>query len=302
MKKFIVRLFVLALLLVGLDVSFGMVMDYMYQQAKSGATSKSTYIANKTNEDILIFGSSRAVHHYNPQIIEDSLGMSCYNCGYDGNGILLNYGYYQLIIERYAPKVIVYDVLPAFDLINGDNIKYIKGLRPFYRIGHTRNFVSEVDKIEGVKDYCSMYRYNGISVQTVMDFVKSRIAPKKGYIPSKDKMVKEPVVNDMPDNNMGNIDSIKINYLSDFIDLCQEKGTKLVFVISPLYKRTNSNEYEPLRQLASQKNVVIIDNTLFENRNNDASYFSDAVHLTAEGADEYTRLFTRQLRQILKQD
>ena len=147
-----------------------------------------------------------------------------------------------------------------------------------------------------------MYRYNGISVQTAMDFFKNRKVPNKGYLPSENQMVKEPIVNDAPADNMSNIDSVMVKYLSSFIDLCQEKGTKLVFVISPLYKRTNSNEYEPLRQLASQKNVVIIDNTLFENRNNDASYFSDAVHLTAEGADEYTRLFTRQLRQILKQD
>lgn len=302
MKKFIIRMLVLALLLVGIDVCFGLVMDYMYQHAKSGATSKSTYIANKTNEDILIFGSSRAVHHYNPQIIEDSLGMSCYNCGYDGNGILLNYGYYQMIVDRYAPKVIVYDVMPEFDLTTGDNIKYLKGLRPYYWIGRTKDYITEIDYREMVKDYCSMYRYNGIAIQTLMDFTMSRKMANKGFKPSQNHMVKEPEINDTPSNNMRDIDVIKIKYLSSFIDLCQSNGTKLVFVISPLYKRTNSNEYEPLRQLVVQKNVILIDNTLFAGHNTETQYFSDAVHLTSSGADEYTRIFAKQLEIILNQE
>ena len=156
MKKFIDKLLVLVLLLVGLDICFGMVMDDMYQHAKSGTTSKSTYIANKTNEDVLIFGSSRAVHHYNPQIIEDSLGMSCYNCGYDGNGILLNYGYYQMIIERYAPKVIVYDVIGEFDFLPGDNLRFLKGLRPFYKNNMIREYIAGIDNIESIKDFSSL--------------------------------------------------------------------------------------------------------------------------------------------------
>lgn len=50
------------------------------------------YIANKATDDIIILGSSSATHHYVLQIIEDSLGLSCYNCGEEGNGVVLAYG------------------------------------------------------------------------------------------------------------------------------------------------------------------------------------------------------------------
>ena len=87
MKKYIAKIFIFFVIMVSLDVVVGVLSDYLVTNAKSGATQKSEYICEKTKEDILIFGSSRAVHHYNPLIIQDSLNMTCYNCGYDACGM-----------------------------------------------------------------------------------------------------------------------------------------------------------------------------------------------------------------------
>ena len=119
MKRFVIKILVFLAIMFILDRGFGLAMKYLQDHAKGGYVGHHNYILHQANEDILIFGSSRAIHHYNPQIIEDSLGMSCYNCGQDGNGIVLFYGWWQMIKERYQPKMIVYDVNPSFDLLIG---------------------------------------------------------------------------------------------------------------------------------------------------------------------------------------
>lgn len=253
MKKFINRLVFFGGLVVLTDILCGLCFDFLFAHAKSGSTERVVHIAEQTNEDILIFGSSRAVHHYDATMIEKALGKSCYNCGFDGQGILLFYGLYQKISERYSPEVIIYDIQPNFDYLKGDNIKYLKTLRPYYWDKEIRSYISDVDRIEAVKDVSSMYRYNGISVQTLCDLSKARVNNIKGYQPSESKMVKEPVVDDNPFVPNEKLDTVKINYMKKFIRECKENGTRLIFVISPLYKRTNSIEYEPIKKNSKGK-------------------------------------------------
>lgn len=300
MKKFINKLVLFFGLVVLTDILCGLCFDFLFAHAKSGSTERIAHIAEQTNEDILIFGSSRAVHHYDATMIEKSLGKSCYNCGFDGQGILLFYGLYQMINRRYRPKVIVYDIQPNFDYLKGDNIKYLKTLRPYYWNQKIRSYISDVDKIEAVKDVSSMYRYNGIGVQTLCDLSKARVNNIKGYQPSESKMVKEPIVDDKPFVHDEKLDTVKIHYMEKLIRECKENGTKLIFVISPLYKRTNSIEYEPIRKIAKANGIPFIDNTSFFGHNTEMSYFSDAVHLTKEGASVYTERFIDQIKPFVE--
>ena len=61
-------------------------------------------------------------------MISDSLGVSCYNAGESGCGIILAYGRLLMILERYTPKAIIYEVTPDFDYLDGkDNHKYLVG-------------------------------------------------------------------------------------------------------------------------------------------------------------------------------
>jgi hypothetical protein len=62
------------------------------------------------------------------RIIQDSLNMTCYNCGYDACGIITAYGLLRTLYKRYTPKVILYEVTPKFDCLEGDNFSFL-GLR-----------------------------------------------------------------------------------------------------------------------------------------------------------------------------
>lgn len=133
MKRFLLKLVLLIALIAILDILCGFFFQRLTKSAIGGDTARNEYIANKVEAPILIFGSSRAIHHYDPKIFKDTLGINCYNCGQDGMGIILFYGRYKMITKRYIPQLIIYDILAEFDIEENDNYSYLTWLKPYYQ-------------------------------------------------------------------------------------------------------------------------------------------------------------------------
>lgn len=190
MKKFLSGTVLFLLIAVILDIACGQMCSYLVNHAKGGDNGRNNYICNKVEEDILVFGSSRAIHHYNPVILADSLGMSCYNCGQDGNGIILNYGRMQLIWQRYRPKIVIYDVIPGFDLLSGeDNHKYLGWLKAYYDMPGIPEIFQSVDATEKYKMLSRMYRYNSKFLQIIADYIHPMQSDGiKGFRPLEGEM------------------------------------------------------------------------------------------------------------------
>ena len=87
MKKYLTKIALLFVIIILCDYAFGIGMDYVVNHISVGGQGRDNHICNESAEDILVFGSSRAIHHYNAKMLEDSLHMTCYNCGNDGSGI-----------------------------------------------------------------------------------------------------------------------------------------------------------------------------------------------------------------------
>ena len=111
MKTYVLRILLFFGIVAVVDVAAGKVFHYLQANKAGGRTGAEYHACRESNEDIIILGSSRASHHYIPRIIEDGLGMTCFNAGQDGNGIILQYGRWKMISERYTPKMIIYDAL-----------------------------------------------------------------------------------------------------------------------------------------------------------------------------------------------
>ena len=70
-----------------IDIAYGLVCKHLVGYKSNETIS---HVWEDSNEDIVIFGASRAHSHYNPQIIEDSLNMSAHNYGMDGCNIYVH--------------------------------------------------------------------------------------------------------------------------------------------------------------------------------------------------------------------
>lgn len=292
MKKFLffllkVGLFFLALIIV--DRALGRVFLYMGEHAKGGYVGHHVYVTDKTDEDILIFGSSRAIHHYNPQIITDSLGMTCYNCGQDGNGIVLFYGMWQMIKERYQPKMIIYDVNTGFDLYEGEsNTKYLGWLRMDYDRPGVKQIFAAIDQTEKYKMMSMLYRYNSKFMQNITDYVHPIFGIEgNGFLPLKGELDQMKIREGKGEKPAKQVDSVKLDFISKLID--ESKGVELIFVASPTWYGSSERDYQPIRELCDSKAVRFVDFSNREKYVRQNQWFKDGTHLNARGADEFTR-------------
>lgn len=289
MKNFLLKLAVFFVALIVVDRVLGMVFSYMGDHAKGGYIGHHKYVTDKANEDILIFGSSRAIHHYNPQIISDSLGMSCYNCGQDGNGIILFYGLWQMIKQHHKPKMIIYDVTPDFDINEGENNqRYLGWLRADYDRPGVKEIFSEIDPKEKYKMLSMLYRYNSKFMQNITDFVHPIFAIEgNGYLPLEGKMDTMKIRKNNGISKIPTYDQTKLEFVAKLIDDVQD--VELSFVASPIWYGMNEETFKPIKEICSKKHIPFLDfsnNSKYVHKN---QYFSDGSHLNAVGADEFTK-------------
>lgn len=290
MKKFFLQIGLFALIVVFADVLIGHGLEYIVSHIQIGGQGRDNYIANKANEDILVFGSSRAVHHYNATMMMDSLGLSCYNCGDDGSGIILSYGRLSMIKDRHQPRIIIQDVTPSFDLIENDNHKYLGWLKAHYNKECVHPIFDDVDKTEKYKMMSYLYRYNSRFLQNLITFFMGIANDEgvRGFRPMKgkiDKMKLREIDELIKDSYV--FDSLKLSYIDKFINLVGK--AELVFVVSPIWYGMDPRQLEPMKEICRKRGIEFIDFS------NDPKYvhndilFKDGTHLNANGADEFTK-------------
>ena len=299
MKKFLVKTVLFAVIVLAIDAALGTVFRYLVPRAKGGDTGRIEYICHRTSEDLLIFGSSRAIHHYDPFLLEDSLNLSCYNCGKDGNGIILLYGWYKMIQERYAPACILYEVTPSFDLLESDNMTYLPNLRYYYGQHPTVDSIFwAVAPNERYKMPFNSYRFNSQFIQLVMDNIKPLRQDAKGYRPLQGEMQYEPIQKDKETQSYA-YDSLKLYYLERLVQDCKTSGTQLIFTASPLYKSTDARVFTPIEDLCARYKIPFINHYADPVFNEEKSYFKDSGHLNQRGAEAYTKSIIQEVRPLM---
>ena len=295
MKKFLLKIALFFAFLFVIDRVAGYTFSYMSEHSKGGYVKHHNYITDGVHEDLLVFGSSRAIHHYDPQIISDSLGLSCYNCGQDGNGILLFYGWWQIIKEHHHPKVIIYDITPGFDLNAGDdNHKYLGWLKELYERANVSDIFEDVDKTEKFKMMSQMYRYNSKFHQIAADFVYPLYVVKaNGFLPLQGEVDMMRIKKSQAKTKV-QFDPLKISYLNKFID--EADGVKLIFAVSPMWYGIDTEDLAPIRDICHKRHIPFIDFSNDSKYVHNNAYFKDGTHLNARGADEFTRDLMMELR------
>src|ERR1700744_1630175 len=100
--------FFLALVLC--DFIFGMVAKALFYSQRSGKYERLTYIVNTDTSDIVVLGSSHAMAHFIPEIIQDSLHEPTFNYGTNGQKLLFSRAIYEIRKRRSKQKMVILDI------------------------------------------------------------------------------------------------------------------------------------------------------------------------------------------------
>ena len=306
MRHLILKILLFLSIIMGADKLFGMVMESVLNATEKGDWGRNNYIFNEVNHDIIILGSSRAIHHYDPKIFSDTLGMSCYNCGEDGMGILLMYPRYRAIEFRKTPKIVIYEVFPEYDLLKeSDNLKYLKYLRPYVNYTETDSLVNILSKTEKYKLRSGGYRFNSVFVdilaqrfskttETAKDYTYMPLEQKMGYI-SQDRLEKL----SQADSVQGYVyDSIKLNILENLMVRCIKSKTKMIVTVSPKFFSTSDYVFLPIMNLCIKYGVPFINHYCDTDYSMNSNLFADIYHLNKNGADMFSKQLASEINNL----
>jgi hypothetical protein len=302
-KKYAMKFLCLLGVLILLDIIIGTGLQFFYFRQKQGRLYNLTYALEQQTADILILGSSRAVYHYNPDIISDSLQMSCFNAGYDGQTILCHKAFLDVIIGRYTPKVIILDVNTyELDITEQKHYDRLSILYPYLgRHPILWETVKMKSPFEKIKHLSSIYPYNSLLGMIVSGNLNSKtkhVAPNgfcamQGVVTESFKEVtyKE-----------GPFDDNKINAFNQFLSDCTSRGISVYVVKSPIFQyETNiSNSMAYIIAACEQLQIPFIS---YQNREDftDSRLFRDRTHLSDIGADKFSSDFAHFLTLAMRQ-
>lgn len=294
MKRFVIDILIFFLAVVIVDQLFGFAGDYMQHHAKTGQIQQFDDFLLKDTHEVIIMGSSRAHHHYVPDTLEAFLHKDVYNAGADGNGVIYAYEALSLIIQRYAPEIIIYDIEPSFDINIYENDQerktYLVPFKPYYRNSSIATIFKDISSTEFLKAHSGFCRYNSQIIYLFVEFIKGRYYFPNGYYPMTGMM-------DCDRRKIKNVaetcDSVKVRYLEFFVNQCLSNEIKLYFAFSPRWGDVASSTYDIVENIAQMYNIPVLDYTnMFENS---PMYFKEPMHLNDQGAREFSRIISSDI-------
>ena len=301
MKRFIVRVLLFFLIVAAIDFVVGQLGDYLQSHAKGGSTRALNDLVMNDSHDILIMGSSRALHHYDAPFLSDTLGLDVYNAGYDGNGIVLAYGLLEMMLERYQPKLILFDVEPAFDINvyknDNNNKRYISRIKPYYKNHKVGEIIKDVSVLEWYKVHSGLLRYNSKFFTMAFDNFIKRSMPLSGY---------NPLIGIYNDNiedsksQIAKIDTFKLKYMEKLISMAKTNEIPLVVVASPKYGTKSSVGLLPVIDLCKMHNVRFFDFYADKTFMQHKEWFKDPMHLNHDGARIFTKDIAEEIKKIIE--
>lgn len=294
MRGFLLKLLLFAVIIAVLDFGYGLYGDSVRKGVRNGVTGLDNEALYHTTAPMLVFGSSRAWHHYDTRILRDSLGMDIYNCGVNSMGVQFFYPRLQQILRRYTPRVIIYDSSPVYDCVKStSDAVTARRLQPYFCESEVYRFMRELSLTEWIKCHSATYRYHDRLSEYRAD-ADNHGRFYDGYQPlTGTKSVKTHT------HESVSADSVKVRLLHRFINLCHSHDIKLIFVISPYYKADMGPATEILKQAAAEHGVPVIDRFNDSVFMADSTLFFDESHLNSRGATRFTRTLIPQIKPYL---
>ncbi|HEX7366403.1 MAG TPA: hypothetical protein VF273_04865 [Pelobium sp.] len=295
-----------------IDWLIGLGLQKLYFSLNEGQFAETTKALDKAAPDILVFGSSRAQHHYSSRILSQKLGLSIYNAGRDGQFLPYYCAVQDVILQRKTPKIIILDV-NIWELGPNEQ-KYMKlaQLLPYVSEHPVlRKYTAEISEFENLKLISKTYPYNSTLLISIYDHVFKNNEPidDRGYTAltgrvSETMFKKYSAEKALYDKKRATqnimIDKHAINYYRQFLQKTKDLNIKTYVVISPtILKEPNTEEKSLLPAIAKKySNVTFLDYAVDSTYNNHFKLFADEFHLNEIGAQK----FSKSLAELIKKD
>jgi hypothetical protein len=293
LRRLLIFLVLGGALVLAIDFGLGTFLGVMYGKMKGGERARTHYAVTQSQAKIYVLGSSRAAFHYDPRVLEDSLKLPAYNAGRPAQTVLYHLPVLRMILTHDKPEVVILDVNENEFVSEFKKYDMLNSLLPYYRTSESVRQAVDIVK-PGYRYFSWSYSlpYNS-SIFAI--FYRSLLSPGDreeiaGYTPMKGHKDTVPdTLQNCQDRPV--YDALIIKAFHDFVDLCRERGIRLVVVTSPRFVVPMCPRADLLRLQQEIKNagVEYLDFTKNDKYIKNLDYMYDDVHLNELGATEFSR-------------
>lgn len=299
-RKIILNLALVISVVFVLDFTIGRIIRHFYFTQESGDNYRTIYAMEKMDAEVVVFGSSRANHHYVPQVFEDSLKLTFYNAGRDGQGIFYHLAVLRSVLKRYTPKIVILDYSESF---NDNRLDYdeISNLLPFYRTHREIRSILELrSPYEKIKLLSEIYPFNSDVFRTAignLEYNKKRRPDMNGYLPIFEKWQKKiDSVASYGAYNAYQLDTNKVNAFKEFLSTAKSAGAQVYVIFSPIFiKFFKNQDIDITTAICATENVPFLNYSKDNNFLNNNQLFGNASHLNDDGAQLFSRMVAKRI-------
>jgi hypothetical protein len=302
--KVFILLAAVIVVVVLIDSAFGVfTKSYLSKHSLPGDYLKIDYLMNQADEDMIILGSSVAINAYIPQIIEDSLGITCFNGGCSSQSLPFFRCMVESILSRHKPHSIV--MAMQKEVLFGTDMGRFNLLTPYYHQGNI-SIDYFLDKENGKKNVflqSNLYRYNTIGWRILLSYVKSYDEMgQKGYMPH-DIPKYAPVLEDRSRqvSYKRPLNPVHEECFLKIIEMCKQAEVRLIVTVPPVYTKLQGKgrpfELLALEKLCENQQVPFINDSQLSFFLQHPDLFYDKIHLNYKGSEVYTNLFIQEIKQ-----
>ncbi len=277
-----------------MDFLAGILMENVFPDITFGTYGKIN-TSLKAKQEILILGSSRAQHHYDPDVVSAETGMTCYNTGLGGYGLLYNYALFNELIKQHKPEVVILDLSPNV-IIDPKTYMKLNIFMPYFFTYSSFNEIVHLDPdFSKFKTVFKINVYNSTFYDLFRGIVSNETADNgyKGlqaqlntttYIPKR--LIPE-----------GKFDSLKKEYFEKIIDLSIQREIRLLCVVSPTYEKFDADNriIDEMESLVKSKGLDFYDYSDYWELYKKPQYFKDQLHLNDVGARAFSKLIAEEI-------
>lgn len=285
----------LTVLVFGLDA---MITSGLRRIKTSQYGASNRIMEGKVNAQIVVTGSSRAVSHYDPRIIETQTGRSAFNLGRNGSQTDMQVAVLKAYLEHNRKPDLVIHNLDAFTFVTTREVYAPAQYVPYLCDEEIYRPLRQINPDTWKDRYVPLYGY------VVDDMNFSWILGLKGFVgwspredfflgfnPRSKKWTEDfqRFKAENPDGVSWGIEPAAIQLMDDLIRLCQQRAIQLIFVYSPEYaemQKLTKNRievFDNFHRLADRNQVPLWDYSDWSFAS-DTNYFTNSQHLNAEGA------------------
>ena len=267
----------------------------------------------RVNAQIVITGSSRAVSHYDPRIIQTQTGHRAFNLGRNGSQTDMQVAVLKAYLEHNQKPDIVIHNLDAFSFVTTREVYAPAQYVPYLYDEELYKALRKIDRNIWKSRYVPLYGYvvddmNFSWIPGLRGFFgwSPREDFFQGFNPRSKKWTDDfqrfKAAN--PDGVSWQVEPSGIAVLEDLIRLCQERGIRLIFVYSPEYAevqkltKNRAEVFDHFYELADRYHVPLWDYSDWRFAA-DTEYFTNSQHLNAEGAALFSDDVANRMKEFI---